>query len=277
MRTAPTVLLSSVLGGTAAALAIALLHPLGDTPAARTAPAPSASTTFAANVRPTAALSPRQIYEHDARGVVAIRAESPASGGGGPFEVAGGHTRTDTGTGIELDGAGLILTNEHVVDGATKVTVSLDGQSQTTRPARVVAQDRSADLALIRIEPAGLALHPLTLSSSGPVQVGDAAYAIGNPFGLNWTLTTGVVSAVDRAIRAPDGAPIAGVIQTDAALNPGNSGGPLLDTTGAVIGVNSQIVSGQSSGGGQGGSEGVGFAISTATVRSFLASAHVSV
>jgi putative serine protease PepD len=277
MRTASTVLSSSVLGGAAAALAIALLHPFAGASAARTAATPSGSTAFASNVKPAVALTPRQIYERDARGVVAIRAEAPASGGGGPLEVAGGRTRTDTGTGIELNGGGLLLTNEHVVDGATKVTVSLDGQSETTRRARVVAQDRSADLALLRIEPAGVALHPLTLSSSGPVEVGDAAYAIGNPFGLNWTLTSGVVSAVGRHIHAPDGAAIADVIQTDAALNPGNSGGPLLDAAGAVIGVNSQIVSGSSSGSGQGGSEGVGFAISTATVRSFLAAAHVSV
>jgi putative serine protease PepD len=171
----------------------------------------------------------------------------------------------------------LILTNNHVVEGASQITVSLDGAGGTTRTARVVAADPTKDLALLRIDTSGLQLHPLKLAPATGVEVGEPAYAIGNPFGLNWTLTTGVVSALNRTIKAPDGASITGAIQTDAALNPGNSGGPLLDDHGLVIGVNSQIVSGSASAGSQGGSSGVGFAISTATVRAFLASRNVTV
>ncbi len=142
--------------------------------------------------------------------------------------------------------------------------------------ASILAEDTSSDLALLRISPAGLSLHPLALGDSNTVQVGDAAYAIGNPFGLNWTLTSGVVSAVNRQIQAPNEATIKHVIQTDAALNPGNSGGPLIDASGEVIGVNSQIASASSSTGGQAGSSGVGFAISSNTVKSFLSRSHIS-
>jgi putative serine protease PepD len=140
----------------------------------------------------------------------------------------------------------------------------------------VIATDPSHDLALLKISPSGLTLHPLSLANSSATQVGDPAYAIGNPFGLNWTLTTGVVSAVNRQIKAPDEATISHVIQTDAALNPGNSGGPLINASGAVIGVNSQIASASTSGG-QGGSTGVGFAISSNTVKTFLQGAHAGI
>ena len=110
-----------------------------------------------------------------------------------------------------------------------------------TRTATLVGEEANQDLALIRIDPAGLGLKPLRLVSSSSVQVGDSVYAIGNPYGLDETLTRGIVSALDREIAAPDGSKITGAIQTDAALNPGNSGGPLLNEQGEVIGVNSQI------------------------------------
>ena len=134
---------------------------------------------------------------------------------------------------------GQIVTNAHVVDGATSITVKL--ASGQTRTASLVGKDDSTDVALLKISTSGLGVAPLQLADSSKVQVGDATAAIGNPYGLDRTLTTGVVSAVHRTIQAPNGFSIPNAIQTDAALNPGNSGGPLLDANGAVIGINSQI------------------------------------
>jgi putative serine protease PepD len=140
-----------------------------------------------------------------------------------------------------LNDKGLILTNDHVIAGASSLTVAAGGSSSTTRSATLVGEEANSDLALIRVDPTGLGLKALSLASSSSVQVGDAVYAIGNPYGLDETLTRGIVSALGRSIFAPDGAKITGAIQTDAALNPGNSGGPLLNDQGEVIGVNSQI------------------------------------
>jgi putative serine protease PepD len=154
-----------------------------------------------------------------------------------------------------------------VVEGASRIVAGPDTSSSVTRTATLVGEEANNDLALIRIDPSGLSLKPLNLVSSSSVQVGDSVYAIGNPYGLDETLTRGIVSALDREISAPDGAKIAGAIQTDAALNPGNSGGPLLDEQGEVIGVNSQIASDAArTEGSQPGSTGVGFAISSNTV-----------
>lgn len=253
-------LFSAALGGLAAGLAVLLLH-LSDSTTRRAYVAPAMGTrAFASQLKGGAPLTPRQVYERDAPGVLAIRASASSS-----IQGAG---RSDTGSGIVLTSTGLILTNEHVVEGASSITVALDGESGRTRTATLLASDPSHDLALLKIDPSGLKLHALSLSTSTP-KVGDATYAIGNPFGLNWTLTTGIVSALDRQIKAPNGAVIDHVIQTDAALNPGNSGGPLIDSSGAVIGLNSQIVSNTTSTVGEGGSTGVGFAISSATIRQF--------
>jgi putative serine protease PepD len=177
---------------------------------------------------------------------------------------------TATGSGFVVSSDGKIVTNEHVVDGATQVTVKLglNGKAQT---AQVIGADASKDLALLKIDTGGAKLHALPLASSSSVRVGDAVYAIGNPYGLDDTLTSGIVSARNRDIQAPDGSTISGVIQTDAALNPGNSGGPLLDAAGQVIGVNSQIASSGSSAGGQSGNVGIGFAIPSSTVQAFVA------
>lgn len=203
------------------------------------------------------ALTATQIYQQDSSGVVSIKAVS--EGGG------------DTGTGIVLNSEGLILTNNHVISEGVSITVSPGKSSNVSRPATVVGADANSDLALIKVDPSGLGLVPLKLVSSSSVQVGDSVYAIGNPYGLDETLTKGIVSALNREIGAPNGAPIKGAIQTDAALNPGNSGGPLLNAQGDVIGVNSQIASDASSaGGGQPGSTGVGFAISSNTVSEVI-------
>jgi putative serine protease PepD len=173
----------------------------------------------------------------------------------------------DEGTGIVLNQQGLILTNDHVIKGASSILVDAGGSSKTTVNASILGEEANLDLALIKVDPSGLGLKPLTMVSSGSIKVGDAVYAIGNPYGLEETLTRGIVSALGREIAAPDGAKITNAIQTDAALNPGNSGGPLLNEAGDVIGVNSQIASDAASvDGSQPGSTGVGFAISSDTV-----------
>jgi putative serine protease PepD len=172
---------------------------------------------------------------------------------------------TATGSGFVVSADGKIITNEHVVDGATSVTVKL-GTGGRTLPAQVLAADASKDLALLKVD--GTNLKHLSFGDSASLQVGDDVYAIGNPYGLDHTLTSGIVSALDREIQAPDGTPIDGAIQTDAALNPGNSGGPLLDGDGKVVGVNSQIAS--SGSGGEAGNVGIGFAIPASTVQAFV-------
>ncbi|MEA2323051.1 MAG: hypothetical protein QOD81_2901 [Solirubrobacteraceae bacterium] len=212
-----------------------------------------------------AALTPREIYKRDAPGVVFIRAQvvqrtqSPFDFGF-PQEQRG----EATGSGFVVARDGTIITNAHVVAGAGKVTVQF--ADKKVLDARVLGRDDSTDLAVLKVDPGGHALTPLALGSSRTVQVGDPTIAIGNPFGLERTLTTGVVSATKRTIRAPDGFRIDGVIQTDAAINPGNSGGPLLDAAGRVIGINSQI----ETGGSGNGSIGIGFAVPIDTAKRIM-------
>jgi S1-C subfamily serine protease len=171
-------------------------------------------------------------------GVVLVEARRP----GTPLSF-GRPSREDgiaTGTGFVVDESGHVVTNDHVAAGGSVVTVQAGPRTQRVR-ARIVGRDPSTDLALLRVDPRELPdLTPLPLGDSGAVRVGDTAIAVGNPFGLQRSLTVGVVSAVDRSIDAPDGFPIEGAVQTDAAINPGNSGGPLLDRAGRVIGVLAQ-------------------------------------
>jgi putative serine protease PepD len=176
----------------------------------------------------------------------------------------GGRQSSGQGSGFVIDTAGHIVTNAHVVEGASSLTVTFaDGSTAT---AKIVGTDRSTDLALLSIDAAAAKLHPLTLAGTAGVEVGDPVLAIGSPFGLAGSLTEGIVSALDREIRSPDGTTFGHAVQTDAAINPGNSGGPLLDTDGDVIGVNAQI---DSAGG---GNDGVGFSIPSYTVKTFVAS-----
>jgi S1-C subfamily serine protease len=211
-------------------------------------------------------LTAGDIYKRDAPGVVFVRSQivqrtqSPFDFGL-PQEQQG----EATGSGFVVDQAGTILTNAHVVNGATKVTVQF--QNKESVDAKVLGKDESTDLALLKVDPAGLKLTPLTLGSSKGVQVGDPAIAIGNPFGLERTLTTGVISAVQRTIQAPNNFQIDDVLQTDAPINPGNSGGPLIDATGKVIGINSQIATG---GSGSQGSVGIGFAVPIDTAKQII-------
>jgi S1-C subfamily serine protease len=210
-------------------------------------------------------LTARDIYRRAAPGVVYIRARSVQQTQS-PFDV---FPRTQenvaTGSGFVLDDKGDILTNAHVVASSLDVRVSFS--DHRTVAARVIGKDADTDLAVLAVNPKEVKLHPLVLGDSGAVRVGDPTVAIGNPFGLERTLTTGVVSALQRRITAPSGFAIEDVIQTDAAINPGNSGGPLLDATGRVIGVNSQIATGGES---TGGSVGIGFAVPVATVKRVL-------
>ncbi len=207
-----------------------------------------------------------QIYRRDGGGVAFIEsteapeeAPSPLSPFGEEESRGGGIA---TGSGIVLDGEGHVLTNNHVVEGATKIEVKL-GASDAEHTAEVVGTDPASDIALLKVEAPADQLHPLALGDSSKVRVGDPVVAIGNPFGLDRTVTSGIVSALQRQIQAPNGFSITHVIQTDAAINPGNSGGPLIDSSGEVIGINSQI----ETGGGGNGNVGIGFAIPIDTAR----------
>jgi putative serine protease PepD len=254
-RVLAPMILAALAGGLAVGVVVFLVGAPSTRRASSATPSVISSPVSTGARRETASttLSATQIYQRDSTGVVVIKAVT-ADG-------------EDEGTGIVLNNKGLILTNDHVVKGATSITVEASGSSKTTRSAKLVGEEANQDLALISVEPSGLGLTPLTFASSSSVQVGDAVYAIGNPYGLEETLTRGIVSALGREIAAPDGAKISGAIQTDAALNPGNSGGPLLNEEGHVIGVNSQIASDASTAdGSQPGSTGVGFAISSGTV-----------
>ncbi|MGH2844671.1 MAG: S1C family serine protease, partial [Thermoleophilaceae bacterium] len=171
-----------------------------------------------------------------------------------------------SGSGFVVRGDGTIVTNAHVVAGAETADVQF-GDSGRMVDAEVLGTDVSSDLAVLRVDPGSVdRLRPLRLADSDRVRVGDPVVAIGHPFGLDRTATAGIVSAVGREIRAPDGFQIDHVIQTDAPINPGNSGGPLLDARGQVVGVNTQIATG---GGGR-GNVGIGFAVPSDTVREVL-------
>jgi putative serine protease PepD len=201
-----------------------------------------------------------QIYERTHKGVVEITGSETTSTNT-PFG-AQKQKATVQGSGFVYDTNGHVVTNFHVVQGTSSMKVTfVDG---STYPASVVADDPSTDLAVLKVAAPASELHPLAIGDSATAQVGDGVVAIGSPFGLQGTVTTGIVSAVGRTISSDNSYSISGAIQTDAAINHGNSGGPLLNATGKVIGVNSQI---ESEGG---GSDGVGFAISSDTVTSVV-------
>ncbi len=206
-------------------------------------------------------LTVNEIYERDSEGVAFIQAEGAPSAASplSPFQQQ--QPSTATGSGFVIDTDGHILTNAHVVEGAQKISVKIgDGEEL---PAKLVGADPSSDVALLDVEADASELKPLELGDSTQTEVGDPVVAIGNPFGLDRTVTSGIVSALQREINAPNGFSISDVIQTDAPINPGNSGGPLLDAAGRVIGINSQIETGGTSG----GSVGIGFAVPIATAR----------
>jgi putative serine protease PepD len=216
----------------------------------------------------SSALDASAIYAAAVPGVVDITSTTtskPSSGSEAfPFSPPG-QSETATGTGFEIDNKGHILTADHVVAGASSVSVRLpDG---TSRSAKVLGSDRSTDAAVLQIDASGLTMHPLRLGSSQALRVGNPLAVIGDPFNYNRSLSTGVVSALSRTIQAPDGFTIADAIQTDAAINPGNSGGPILNGQGQVVGITDQIATGSSS---ADSFSGVGFAVPIDDVKAEL-------
>jgi S1-C subfamily serine protease len=213
----------------------------------------------------SAGLTTTGLYASANAGVVDITATGISSSANGlPFAPPGQQT-TATGTGFTIDRQGDILTASHVVNGASSITVKLQGGARRT--ATVVGVDRSTDVAVLKVDPAGLTLHPLPLGSSQALAVGDRLAVVGDPFQYDRSLSTGVVSALDRTIPAPNGFHVAHAIQTDATINPGNSGGPVLDANGAVVGIVDQIATGSAT---VDSSTGVGFAVPIDVVKAEL-------
>jgi S1-C subfamily serine protease len=258
-----TSLLSAVIGGAVVA-AVLLVLGIGESTKTTTVIQQSPLAGTQDTAAPQSGLTAREIYKRDAPGVVNVRAQIVQQVDS-PFDPFGqGPQGVATGSGFVLDKGGHILTNAHVIEGASRVSVQFEDNK--TVEAKVEGKDTSTDIALLKVDKKGLDLKPLELGNSKTVQVGDPTIAIGNPFGLDRTLTTGVVSALQRKISAPNGYSISNVIQTDAAINPGNSGGPLLDATGRVIGINSQIATGGSGG----GNVGIGFAVPVNTAKQIV-------
>jgi S1-C subfamily serine protease len=260
-----TSVLSAVIGGALVAAVLLVLGVGGGSDKTTTVIQQSPiSSTRGASQDGGPALTARDIYKHDAPGVVHISAQIVQQVQS-PFDPFGDQEQgVATGSGFVLDKSGHILTNAHVIEGASRVTVQFEDDKVVQ--AKVEGKDTSTDMALLKVDSDGLKLRPLALGDSKSVEVGDPTIAIGNPFGLDRTLTTGVVSALQRKITAPNGYSIANVIQTDAAINPGNSGGPLIDATGKVIGINSQIATG----GGGNGNVGIGFAVPINTAKQIV-------
>ncbi len=254
-RIAATVAVAALAGAGAGAGALALSQG-SSSPTTTVVAAATGSSNIA-----DSALSVGQIAKATTPGVVEIDANS--AGGGSTYPYGGQSSQSAEGTGFVYDTKGDIVTNDHVVSGASSVSVKLSDGS--TYKATVVGEDPDTDIAVIHIDAPASKLVPLSLGDSSKVAVGDGVVAIGNPFGLDNTVTSGIVSAINREISSPDNAPIEGAIQTDAAINHGNSGGPLLNLKGQVIGVTSQIQSDS------GGNDGVGFAVPSNTVRTVAA------
>ncbi len=263
-------LVAGVLGAGLALGGVAVFGDLGGKTTTVREVAPVAaltSTTQPPGV--TTKLSIGDIYQRAAPGVVQVTSTTilnvaPDPFYGSPFSPQQ-QRQQSLGSGFVVDKAGHIVTNYHVVEGAKQVRVSFSNGS--SMKASVVGSDPSSDIAVLKIDASSRALTPLPLGNSDQIEVGDPVVAIGNPFGLDRTVTAGIVSAIQRAITAPNGYTIDHVIQTDAAINHGNSGGPLLNGLGQVIGVNSQI----ETGGVSSGNVGVGFAIPSNTVKTVMA------
>jgi S1-C subfamily serine protease len=242
-------------GGVGAGVYAAATH-------SHTTPSTVTQATAAPIVRTTATSTVGAIYAENRPGVVELDVEA-TSQQTFPFGNGNGQQAAAEGTGFVLDDKGNIVTNQHVASAGGAITVKFaDGSSYK---AKLVGADPASDLAVVHVNAPASELHPLTLGDSDTVNVGDGVVAIGNPFGLDGTVTSGIVSALGREITSPNNQPIENAIQTDAAINHGNSGGPLLDLQGKVIGVTSQIQSDS------GGNEGVGFAVPVNTLKRVVA------
>ena len=262
-------LILTALGGGVAGAGLLLLTGAGDGTTTTTTTVTEATTAAAAQrsdaSNASGGLDARTLYANANPGVVDITSRGISSSGGGASPFGGSNqSATATGTGFVVDGKGHIVTAAHVVEGASSISVKF--QDGTTRTAKVLGTDEATDVAVLSIDPSGLTLHPLALGSSASLSIGDEVAAIGDPFTYDRSLSTGVVSGLDRTISAPNGFTVAHAIQTDAALNPGNSGGPVLDASGRVIGIVDQIATNGSSQ----TSSGVGFAVPIDLVRSEL-------
>jgi putative serine protease PepD len=229
---------------------------------------PPESVAFARTHR-NHALSINEIYRRSAPGVVQVTSTSVVQSQfdpfTNPFAPLGPTTEKSLGSGFVIDKTGHIVTNYHVVQGAREVDVSFSNHESMR--ARIVGSDPSTDIAVLKVTANSRALTPLPLGDSDTVRVGDSVVAIGNPFGLDRTVTAGIVSALQRQIQAPNSYAIDHVIQTDAPINHGNSGGPLINADGDVVGVNAQI----DTGGTSDGNVGIGFAIPIDTVKNVAA------
>jgi putative serine protease PepD len=250
---AAALIASAALGAGTAVTAVVLTSGSSDSPG---------TTTVLGNASPAASTSSAEsiadIYRSSVAGVVEIKVSSNSST---PNPFGQSQTQVAQGTGFEIDDKGDIVTNAHVVSGATSISVETnDGK---TYRATLVGSDATTDVAVIHIDAAASALHPLTFGDSTALEVGDTVVAIGDPFGLADSLSAGIVSALGRTITSPDNHPIQDAIQTDAALNHGNSGGPLFNDQGEVVGITSQIYADQSTS----GNVGIGFAVPSATVE----------
>jgi putative serine protease PepD len=223
-----------------------------------------APATNASPAADTKTLSVNGVYRTAGPGVVEVTttSSSSSSGNGSPFPFGGSQQSQAEGSGFVYDSDGHVVTNDHVVSGASSISVTFSDGSKYS--AHVVGTDPSTDLAVLKVDAPASKLHPLTLGDSSKLQVGDGVVAIGAPFGLEETVTSGIVSALDRDISSQNNFTIAGAIQTDAAINHGNSGGPLLNMQGEVVGITTQIESES------GGNEGVGFAIPSNTISSVV-------
>jgi putative serine protease PepD len=250
-RLAAAVAVAAIAGGGAGAGIVALTHDSGNT-AHDAATASSSVSNIASGTLGVAAIAKASIPS-------VVEIDSTSTSGNSPFP-GGDSTQAAEGTGFVYDTKGDIVTNDHVVSGANSLTVKFSDGS--TAKATIVGEDPSTDIAVIHVGVDSSKLHPLTLGDSSTAQIGDGVVAIGNPFGLDDTVTSGIVSQVNREITSPDNSPIEGAIQTDAAINHGNSGGPLFNMKGEVIGITSQIQSDS------GGNDGVGFAVPSNTVKS---------
>jgi len=245
-----TTVLAALVGAGAGAAAYAVLNNDNSTTVVRQVHV--TQSVQASNTQPGTQLTVGSIYRLANRGVVKIRVTS----GGGPF---GQSAQQAQGSGFVYDTVGHVITNQHVIDGATSIKVVF--WNGKTYPAKLVGSDASTDTAVIKVDAPSSVLHPLAFANSDSVQVGDGVVAIGSPFGLDETVTSGIVSALHRQMTSPNNFTIDNSIQTDAAINHGNSGGPLLDMQGKVIGTTAQIESDS------GGNDGVGFAVPSNTVR----------
>jgi putative serine protease PepD len=255
--------ISALLGGGVSAGVLLATGAVGDSSHTTTVVQSAGSGTTATQGN-AGGLNPQALYASASAGVVDITSKGVSSGQqsspfGGPPQ-----SGTATGTGFVIDSAGNVVTAAHVVDGASSITVTF--QDGSTKKATLVSKDDATDVALLKIDASGMTLHPLKLGSSSGLGVGDQVAAIGDPFGYDRSISTGIVSGLDRTVDAPNGFTVAHAIQTDAALNPGNSGGPLLNPSGQVVGIVDQIATN----GNSDQNSGVGFAVPIDLVKSEL-------